>query len=293
METATGHKLVRKVKDPSFNLESLSDYHLIIQIGINDLQLAVIDPAFNTILVFEDYLFTEIESEEELLLVTHRLYEAHEFLTAGFWKEVIISLKNNKFVQVPEQLFHKKAGIEYLKFNSKIDPVSEITFSTRSAESDAVTVYASNAALINWLKSVYQNSYCRFTHQTAALIAATVRYDMARSALNVFIDRSRIHILSVDAGKLQYYNQFQVKEFSDNLRFLMLVMNSLQLGQQDTQLILWGFTEKSSSHYQEFEKYIKKLKLGQRLSNLKFKSVFDSLSPHQFIDLFAIPLTTA
>lgn len=293
METVTGHKLVRSVKDPSFSLESLSGYNLILQIGINDLQLAVIDPFFNNVLVFEDYVFADIDSDEELLLVTHQLYDAHEFLAAGFWKEVIISFKNSKFVQVPEQLFHKKAGLEYLKFNSRIDPVSEITFSSRSAESDAVTVYASNAALVNWLKSVYKHTSCRFTHQATALIAAAVRFDMARSALFIFIDRFQLHVLSVNSGKLQYYNQFQVKEFSDYTKYILLVMNSLQLSQNDTQIILWGFTGKSSPHYQEFEKYIRKVKLGDRLSNLKFKGIFDSISSHQFIDLFAIPLTVA
>jgi hypothetical protein len=292
VETATGHKLVRKVEDPSFNPESINNYRLLIQFGISDLQFFIINPK-NMILVLEDYEFSDVDTEEELLLILHELYKTHELLSKDNWAEVLISIKNNKFVQVPELLFHKKAGIEYLKFNSKIDPVSEVTQYTRSAGSDAITVFGLSAALLNWLKSVYKHSACRFTHQSAALIAATTQSNATQNALFVFADRFRLHILYTDSGKLQFYNQFNIKEFSDFIRYILLVMSTLQLSQDKTQLILWGFTGKSSPHFQVAEKYIRKVKLGERLGNLRFGIVFDSISAHQFIDLFAIPLTAA
>lgn len=98
---STNYKLIKKIKDDRFDEEKLHQYRLLIQLGVRDFQVAVVAESDNRILFFEDYVLGELSTHTELLTLLKTLFEAHEVLQAGFWKEVKISIKNNKFVQLP------------------------------------------------------------------------------------------------------------------------------------------------------------------------------------------------
>ena len=122
---ATRHKLIKKIKDEKFDEEKLQQYVLLTQIGAKDFQAAVIDSEDHRLLFFEDYVFNEVNSPEELQEALQSLFDSHEYLTAGFWKEVKVSIKNNKFIQVPTALFIPSAAAEYLRFNAVLDSEKE------------------------------------------------------------------------------------------------------------------------------------------------------------------------
>ena len=57
METATAHhKLIKKIKDESFELEKLHQYVLLINTGVRDFQVSVVDSEDNRVLYFEDFV---------------------------------------------------------------------------------------------------------------------------------------------------------------------------------------------------------------------------------------------
>ena len=49
----------------------------------------------------------------------------------------------------------------------------------------------------------------------------------------------KLHVISVKEGKLIYYNQFVIKQFSDYVKYIMLVLNALNMDQQKSKVILW------------------------------------------------------
>ena len=103
MQTATlSYKLIKKIKDEKFDEEKLQHYVLLIQLGIRDFQVAVVDGNDSRLIFFEDYVLSDINSHSELLGLLKTLFESHELLTAGFWKKVKVSIKNNKVIQVPK-----------------------------------------------------------------------------------------------------------------------------------------------------------------------------------------------
>jgi len=118
--TSVSFKLIRKIKDDKFDAENLDQYTLLTQLGVRDLQVAVVDSA-DRLIFFEDYIFNGLNSHDELMGVLRSLYESHELLTAGFWKGVIFSIKNNHLVQVPDSLFEPAAVEDYLRFNAQSD----------------------------------------------------------------------------------------------------------------------------------------------------------------------------
>jgi hypothetical protein len=101
---ALNYRLIKKIKDERFDVEHINQYSLLIHVGPRDLQVGIIDSANDKMLLLEDYVFPSLSSQEELLDVLEALFDDHALLRAAFWKSVRVSIKNNKFVQVPEDL---------------------------------------------------------------------------------------------------------------------------------------------------------------------------------------------
>ncbi len=289
---APRHKLIKKIKDEKFDEEKLQRYILLAQIGAKDFQVAVIDSDDSRLIFFEDYVFNEVNSQAELQGALQSLFDSHEYLMAGFWKEVRISIKNNKFIQVPAALYIDAAMDEYLKFNAAFDKDTESVTACRNEKSDAVTVFCLQNAMMDWLKRVYANSTLKVYHQSSALIEGVLNSAMAihDQPLYVYVDRFKLHVLFVKEGKLVYYNQFLIKQFADYVRYIMLVMKAMGMDQETTRVMLWGYIGKNSPHYLEFVKYVRNVSFGPRPVHLKFGYIFDEVQEHHFFDLYSMNL---
>ncbi|MCI0751307.1 MAG: DUF3822 family protein [Flammeovirgaceae bacterium] len=288
--TALQYKLIKKVKDERFDEDLIHQYALLINLGTRDFQIGVVDSQDHRILLLEDYVLPSIGSHQEHLAALKHLFDDHSLLLAGFWKFIKVSIKNNKFVQVPKALFSDDALSDYLKFNAHIDPATEEFLYSIHEHSSSVTVFAIHKELRLWLQGLYQNSTVVFTHQSLTLIDGIMRAAAKRqdNPLYIYIDRFKLHILSVQQDKLVYYNQFIIKQFSDYVRYIMLVMKALNMDQSTSQVVLWGYVGKNSPHYHEFYKYISNVSFGDRPSFLEFGYMFDEVQEHHFTDLYGI-----
>jgi hypothetical protein len=292
LQTAALHyKLIKKIRDERFDEELIHQYSLLIHIGSRDLQIGVVDAEHDRMLLMEDYVFPSLVSHEELVAILEQLFEAHPFLHAAFWKEIKISIKNNKFVQVPEALFVEEARHEYLQFNAHVDDNEEVLHIT-NPRSKAVTIFAFPKKLKAWFDKLYPGKPVAFLHQSAVLIEAITHFAQNRkeNPLYIYVDRFKLHIVSCKQGSLLFYNQFAIKQFSDYIRYIMLVMRSLNLNQATSQVMLWGYIGKNSPHYNEFYKYINNVVFGHRPKYLHFGYMFDELQDHHFVDLYGMHL---
>jgi len=295
LQTATAsYKLIKKIKDEKFDEEKLQQYVLLIQLGVRDFQVAVLDSGEGRLIFFEDYVLGDLSSHAGLLSLLQTLFEAHEILTAGFWKEVRISVKNNKVIQVPASLFVESASEEYLRFNAQFNPETEKVLSCKNVASDAVSIFAFQKDMFEWLNNLYAHTKVQYLHQSACLIEGVLAYARGKNAepLYVYVDRFKLHIISAKEGKLVYYNQFPIKQFSDYVKYIMLVMKALNMNQQTSQVVLWGYIGKNSPHYNEFYKYIRNVAFGDRPRHLKFGYMFDEIQDHHFFDLYSMDLVT-
>ena len=283
-------KLIKKIKDEKFDEEKLQQYTLLTQLGAKDFQAAVIDGEDNRLLFFEDYVFSGVSTAAELQTALQSLFDSREYLTAGFWKSVRVSIKNNKFVQVPSSLFVDTAAEEYLKFNAILDRETESVQSCRNAQTDAVTVFAIQNDMLGWLKRIYSNTTIQLFHQSAALIEGVMTSAGSRTnePLYVYVDRFKLHLLFVKSGKLIYYNQFLIKQFTHYVKYIMLVMKAMGMDQDSSQVVLWGYIGKNSPHYLEFIKYVRNVTFGERPGHIKFGYLFDEVQEHHFFDLYSL-----
>ncbi|MBX2898266.1 MAG: DUF3822 family protein [Cyclobacteriaceae bacterium] len=289
--TAHGFKLIKKIKDDRFDEEKIHQYKLLIQLGIRDFQVAIVDGEDARLLFFEDYVLGDSGSHAELTAQYQQLFDVHPVLQAGFWNEVRISIKHSKFAQVPQALFLPDATTEYLRFNAPLDATKEDVYVCRNQRAEVVTVFAVQKELVAWLQNLYGNTRLSFVHQSAALIEGVLASAQPQQhPLYIYVDRFKLHVLAVADGRLLYYNQFLIKQFADYVKYIMLVLKGLGMDQQTSQVLLWGYIGKNSPHYQEFIKYIRNVGFGSRPPALKFGYLFDEIQEHHFFDLYAIYL---
>jgi len=288
---ALNYKLIKKIKDERFDEDLIHKYYLLIHIGQRDLQIGVVDSEEKRFILLEDYVFPALGSHEELTQLLDQLFDAHAFLRAAFWKSIKISIKNNKFIQVPEALFVEGAEAEYLKFNAHVEADEEV-LSVINSRIKAVTIFAIQSNLKRWLESLYPNNTPVFMHQSSALIEGIMQFaeNKKDNPLYIYVDRFKLHIVSCKDGNLLYYNQFVIKQFSDYIRYIMLVMKSLNLHQSTSRVMLWGYIGKNSPHYNEFYKYISNVVFGHRPKYLSFGYMFDEVQDHHFFDLYSMQL---
>ncbi len=293
MKTATAsYKLVKKIKDDKFDVEDLHHYTLSIQIGVRDFQLLVVDSRGGRVLLLEDFIFSSVSSFRDLTSHLDELFDSHHLLKAGFWKNIRISFKNNKFSLVPSDLFSEDALFDYLKINAEIDSKKDELMYYRHQQCDAVNVFSVNKILYNWIQKTYQNISVECVHQSSNIIEGILSQikHYEEDTIFLYIDRFKLHIVATKNGKLQYYNQFVIKQFADYIKYIMTAMKGLNHDQKKTPVVLWGYIGKQSPHFVEFSKYIQNLSFGNRPDFLKFGYFFDEIQDHHFFDLYGVQI---
>ena len=290
--THKDYKLFKKIKDESFDVDQLHHYNLNLLVGNRDLQVSVIDKRDNRCLVAEDFIIASINSYSELVSVFENIFDNHHLLKAGFWSSIKVGLKSNKFSLVPSNLFTPEKVFDYLKFNCKVSKEHDELMYFKHLKSDAVNSFAVNKRLYNWLESLYPKKQIGYIHQSSALIEGVLAQldNYPKDSIFVYVDRFKLHIIASKDNKLEYYNQFYIKKFSDYIKYIMTVMKGLDRNQLTTNVVLWGYIGKQSKHYNEFAKYIKNISFGDRPKFLKFGYLFDELQDHHYFDLYNVHL---
>ncbi len=293
MKTATKeYKLLKKIRDKDFDVDNLHQYNLNILSGNRDLQITVSDSESNTCLLLEDYAISRVKTYKELIAILNDLFDNHHLLKAGFWKSVKVGVKNNKFSLVPSKLFDPTSLFDYLKLNCKVNKDTDQLLYYKHLKSDAVNCFAINKQLYNFFQSLYPNIKIGYVHQSCTLIEGVLSQisTYPDDSIFLFVDRFKLHVISSRNKKLEYYNQFSIKQFQDYVKYIMLVFNGLKRSQQTTNVVMWGYIGKQSTHYHEFNKYIKHVSFGERPKFYSYGFVFDELQDHYYFDAYNLHL---
>jgi hypothetical protein len=293
LKTATkDYKLFKKIKEDKFDVDQLHQYDLNLLIGNRDLQVSVVDKNEGRCLLVEDYIISSVNSYGKLIEVFESIFDNHHLLKAGFWSSIKIGFKGNKFSLVPASLFSPDSVFDYLKFNSKVSTDFDELLYFRHLKSDAVNSFAINKRLYNWFEGLYPDKEVGYIHQSSALIEGVLAQldNYPKDSVFIYVDRFKLHIITSKDDKLEYYNQFYIKQFSDYIKYILTVMNGLGRDQLKTNVVLWGYIGKQSKHYLEFAKYIKNISFGDRPKFLEFGYLFDELQDHHYFDLYNVHL---
>ena len=273
METTQPYQQTHKVKDPLFEVEELGSYSLNILVSDSDCSFAIVDSRQSKCLYIEKCMFDKTYSSKQQIAILNHFFEEHHFLKAGYWKNINVSLKNDKFSLVPLSLFDQSIITEYLELNCEIDPKNETVYYNQHKNVGACNIFTLNNDLQNWFKNTYPTREINFLHQTSALC-----------------DHNSLNIALIEDSQLLYCNVFNYDTAEDLLYYIMYVINELGLSPDKIPVTLWGEFDQSSIYFAKLYKYIRLLHLGNRPETLSFGYVFDEVFEHSLFDLLNMHL---
>lgn len=288
----TGQKpfrLLKKIKDPKFDIDRLEFYSLSLYIGIADFQVLIIDTAINQCVLLEDYVLEPKLNAEEKTSAIKFIFDDHHLLLANFWKSIAVIIKNKAYSFVPKALFKEEKTSSYLKINTTFNPSHEEIMLTYHKQLGFVNVFSVPKSIVELTSKIYPGKKINFIHQSSSLIDGVVsKNQQGRKDIVVYIDRFGLHILIVEAKKLVFYNQYEIKTFDDYIKYIKLVASELNVNLKRDKITLYGFLGKNTLHFKKLKNTLHQLTLGNRPGNLNYGHVFDEVMDHQYFDLFSI-----
>ncbi|MCG8311133.1 MAG: DUF3822 family protein [Cytophagales bacterium] len=287
-------RLLKKVKDPKFEIDRLEFYSLSLFIGLKDFQILVVDSERNQCVLLEDYVFDPNLKDSEKFSVVKFIIDDHHLLLANFWKTINFVIKNRSFSFVPYRLFKENKISSYLLMHTRFDPSTDEIMLTRHKYLDFINVFTVPKSFVELTSNIYPGRKIRFSHQSSSLINGVISKNKPdKRDVVIHIDRFGLHILVAENKKLLFYNQYVIKRFDDYIRFIKIAANELNFDLRTDQISLYGYLGRNTPHFNELKKTMNQLVLGHRPDNLNFSYVFDEVLEHQYFDLFSTEIVRA
>jgi hypothetical protein len=281
--------LKKRVKDDLFTPDEIGNYTLNLQINQNLFRICITNT--NRCLLMEDYTLDNALYPDQLISQLEAIYDHHEVLMAGFWKNIKLAIKDIDFSLIPKSLFDQQFSKEYLKINTGQESNGEHEiFHYAQKSTDAISVFSADKKIIDWFKNQYSSHNITFLHHTTAFIEGVLYSSDTNTDKDVFAqieDDSLTIIVKSEIG-LEFCNSFRISTSDDLVYFILLVYNQLQLSPEKNKLILFGDIRPDSSTYKKLYTYIRHIKFGDKPSSIKFGYKFDEIFDHRYFDLYSM-----
>ena len=219
-----GHKsyrLLKKIKDPNFEIDRLEFYSLSLFIGNKDFQILITDSETKQCVLLEDYVFDTSLTDDEKFSVVKFIFDDHHLLMANFWRSINFVIKNRKYSFVPEQLFRENKIYNYLRTHTSFDKEAEDIMLVFHRQLGFINVFSVPKKLVKLSAAIYPDKKIEFVHQSSSLIQGIAELNEdGKKNVAIYLDRFGLHIIVVENKKLLFYNQYIIKKFEDYMRFI-------------------------------------------------------------------------
>lgn len=157
------YKRLFMFKSRWFNTRTLGRYHLVLQLGPDSFSASCITTDTHRCLLVAAYAVVG-DTPVQWLAASRQLYSQNPLLHAKGWGKVTLSVANQQYTLVPEQLFIQEQAATYLKFACPLEDTVVVQH-TVHAPLNAVVVFGVDAALRNWFHDTYTPGTVRVVHQ--------------------------------------------------------------------------------------------------------------------------------
>lgn len=270
--------------DEAFDEKKSQSYQLLLQIGVNDILIAIHDNQQNKYIALEKYIVSNTDSSEAFTELFDLLVEESKLINHRF-QSVVCLIVSNLSTLVPNALFEENRKEMYLKFNVSINE-SEFILVDELKNLDAKNVFAMPASLKLKLDQFYSN--VKYHHTSSALIntLSTSNKNQTGKKIYINIESSRLEILLLESRNLIFYNSFNYHSPEDFIYYVLFAFEQLQLNPEKTETVILGEIEKSSSLYILINKYIRNIKFAERTVNSDYSYQLQTLPKHFNFTLF-------
>ena len=286
MITELSNKITATISfiDEAFDKAKAMGYQLVLQIGVEGVQLAVKEIQRNKYIALESYRFTDIYSFDTVVDLWNVL-SGESSLVPVKYKAVTCLVVNNQSTIVPSPLFEDSKKGMYLKFNTAVQE-DDLIVVDDIKNLDAKNVFALPLALKTKLAS--QFSGLVYHHCSTVLLESLLAQSKNLGAKKLFVHiySSHFEAIVTEGKNLVFYNTFNFLTPEDFIYYLVFVYEQLQLNPETFEATFIGEVEKGSELYILAQKYIRNIKMGERTDSADYSYQLQTLPKHAFFTVF-------
>jgi hypothetical protein len=269
--------------EENFSFINSINYHLSLQIGPGTLSYAILnieDKKYQVLKhinfnisaekLLKELLLTEIENDTNL---------KYKYASVAFQYQSFRSML------VPESLFDHKNLKAFLKFHHDVDDKDQIkSYFIKLAE--AFVIFS----IPNYIEEIVNTHFAnvKYMHHCIPFINTSLHQaskDNEATALHINFAPDFFDVLIVRNNKIQLYNSFFYKKYTDVVYFVSNILNLFSLKPDNTGLYITGELQAKTELQTELEKIFKSIKFEKYSLDFSYAPAFSDLEQYQFVNL--------
>lgn len=279
---------LQRLVDDSFQSQTAAKCDLLIHIGFETLQYAIIDKVRDELKALVEYQLPAFNNMRELIPAIEQLSEfSLEF--KYLYNKIRISFDSYKYTFIPENLFEQEYEQEYAKFVNQ--STSEDTLNNNLKSVKIKNVFAINSDFNTSLKRIFHNP--KIYNQASTFIEGIKKTSYGSNANTLFIDcqSQHIQIAYLKQSELAFYNILECTNADEFNYFILNIINSLNLQVDQTQLIISGkVASEEDEYFKRLMKYFNKPTFADSRLIVKHSGIFKDLLPQTYFSLISLDL---
>ncbi len=270
--------------DEAFNPAHTGSFQLLMQLSLDNALITVYEKSNNKYIAFENYTFQNIFTFDGLAELLDALMNKSKLIKHKY-KSVKCVIVNSLSTLVPNALYEEERKKMYLKFNTSLEG-DEMVLTDDLKSMDAKNIFALHLSIKSKLDYQFQN--ISYHHVSSALIDTLVLQNKNQTdkKLVVHVQQTCLQVVVTDGKNLLFYNSFNYQTAEDFVYYLLFVCEQLQLNPETTELVLLGEIERNSTIYALIQKYIRKVKFGERNDGAQYSYQLQTIPSHYYFTLF-------
>lgn len=275
---------------PSFNQVEVNKCELNILVGNQDFQFCINEASSKEGLLVKRMALSDVNNINDLTFALESIFEDHpSFLK--FWSKIKISFKSSSFTLVPEEYFHAEKKDNYLFFSNETSLDQGIALDDFNSRKGYHLIYAASKVLKHWFDAKFEGRNVEYYHQAGPMIRATLplRELSEESSLLLFKEKDRLIAWQINKGQLNFFNQFQLEQKSDLLKYTNVIFHTLKLDKAKTQIYLYGLTDLEDEG-KLLSSYFKNVNNGPIPSKLAGWQIEKTFPLGKYMDLLCLSL---
>lgn len=294
-----------RVHDETFDPAQRTRYGLYVVIRADGgLRLAVLDTGRTKFLVLEDYDqppapadgpdVTPVSPTATLRALTQH----HGWVGARGWHHVRVAVQHARATLVPTDLFRPADAAALLALHCDVQPDHERALWHQHPAADLTAVFATEAALPDWLSATYGAGVAQVLPCLSSLVEgvlhqpsrAETSFAPNPATMNLHVSSGLLTVAVVRGRRLEFTNVFAFTTPEDLVYYTILVMQELQLTPEQVPVTVWGDLTPDAALLQLLRRYVRTVRLGERPPDLHYTYRLDQTFPHRYFELFAVHL---
>jgi len=255
--------------DSSFNLNKTSTYHLNLIFSDNYYAYCLKDTIRKQYVAIKKSEYPE----SKRTLFSDKIKDAikNDVYLNKSYKSVDLIFKSNKFTLVPNEIFDKSNLKSFFKFNNDLKSDEEIHFNKLKL-AEAVNLFIIPSSVTTFLVNKFPE--VKFYQQASSIIEFLINETKeSKSDLpTVFVNFSNDYfdVISVNKGKLLFYNCFNYRTSEDYIYYFLNVLKNLDYQPNKVEILLAGDIDQKSDLYLKSYKYFNNYKFAKVTNNFNY-----------------------